>query len=149
MPTPAPPLWRTRAGILCDSILSLTHSLSRALSLARSLSRSLSRVLSLSLSLSRALPLALDLARSRSLYLAFAHTLSSANPGAGGVWFSVFNTRIHPGVELMENLESISHRYYLEEVVFVWELTKKSMHSPLGCLQGCSCSLSGNASSQQ
>ena len=31
---------------------------------------------------------------------------------------------------------SISHRYHLEEVAFVWELTKETIHLPLGCLQG-------------
>ena len=54
---------------------------------------------------------------------------------------------IHPGVELRANLKSmshkchlevksISHRCYLFEVAFVWELTKETIHLPLGCLQG-------------
>jgi len=30
----------------------------------------------------------------------------------------------HPGVELRANLKSISHRCYLFEVAFAWELTK-------------------------
>jgi len=42
----------------------------------------------------------------------------------------------HPGVELRANLKSISHRCHLFEVAFVWELTKESIHLPLGCLQG-------------
>jgi len=42
----------------------------------------------------------------------------------------------HPGVELRANLKSISHRCYLFEVEFVWELTKETIHLPLGCLQG-------------
>ena len=42
----------------------------------------------------------------------------------------------HPEVELMANLESISHRCYLFEMVFVWELTKETIHLPLDCLQG-------------
>ena len=42
----------------------------------------------------------------------------------------------HPGVELRENLESISHRCYLREVAFVWELTKETIFLPPGCLQG-------------
>jgi hypothetical protein len=42
----------------------------------------------------------------------------------------------HPGVELRENLKSISHRSHLFEVAFVWELTEETMHLPLGCLQG-------------
>ena len=50
--------------------------------------------------------------------------------------------RHHPGVELRANLKSISHRCHLEEVAlffevaFVWELTKETIHLPLGCLQG-------------
>jgi len=42
----------------------------------------------------------------------------------------------HPGVELRENLRSISHRCHLFEVACVWELTKETIHLPLGCLQG-------------
>jgi hypothetical protein len=43
----------------------------------------------------------------------------------------------HPGVELRANiLELISHRFHLFEVAFAWELTKETMHLPLGCLQG-------------
>ena len=42
----------------------------------------------------------------------------------------------HPGVELRVNPKSISHRFHLFEVAFVWELTKETMHLPLGCLQG-------------
>ena len=38
----------------------------------------------------------------------------------------------NPGV----NLKSISHRCYLFEVAFVWELTKETIVLPLGCLQG-------------
>jgi len=34
------------------------------------------------------------------------------------------------------NLKSISHRCYLFEVAFVWDLTKETINSPLGCLQG-------------
>ena len=34
------------------------------------------------------------------------------------------------------NLKSISHRCHLFEVAFVWELTKETIHLPLGCLQG-------------
>jgi len=44
--------------------------------------------------------------------------------------------RLHPGVELRANLKSISHRCHLEEVAFVWELTKETIHLPLGRLQG-------------
>ena len=42
----------------------------------------------------------------------------------------------HPEVELRENHESISHRCYSFEVAFVCELTKETIHLPLGCLQG-------------
>jgi len=45
----------------------------------------------------------------------------------------------HPGVELRANLKSISHRCHLFEVAFVWELTKETIHLPLGCLQGGAC----------
>jgi len=45
---------------------------------------------------------------------------------------------LHPGVELRANLKSISHKCHLYEVVFVWELTKETIHLPLGCLQGAS-----------
>ena len=34
------------------------------------------------------------------------------------------------------NLQSISHRCYLREIAFEWELTKETMYLPLGCLQG-------------
>jgi len=34
------------------------------------------------------------------------------------------------------NLKSISHKCYLLEVAFVWELTKETIDLPLGCLQG-------------
>ena len=43
----------------------------------------------------------------------------------------------HPG-GTGENLKSISHRCYLFEVAFVWELTKETIELPLGCLQGVS-----------
>ena len=44
--------------------------------------------------------------------------------------------QVHPGVELWANLKSISHKCHLEEVAFVWELTRETIHLPLGCLQG-------------
>ena len=40
----------------------------------------------------------------------------------------------HPGVQLRANLKSISHRCHFE-VASVWELTPKTIHLPLGCLQ--------------
>jgi len=47
-----------------------------------------------------------------------------------------YPTPPHPGVELRANPKSISHRCHLFEVALVWELTKATIHSPLGCLQG-------------
>jgi len=54
------------------------------------------------------------------------------------LWASGFGFLVlyHPGVELKANLKSISHRCHLEEVAFEWELTKETIHLPLGCLQG-------------
>ena len=34
------------------------------------------------------------------------------------------------------NLKSISHRCYLQEEAFEWELTEETIHLPLGCLPG-------------
>ena len=50
---------------------------------------------------------------------------------------SVFATpsSLHPGGNPGANLKSRSHRYYLREVAFVWELTKETIYMPLGCLQ--------------
>ena len=42
----------------------------------------------------------------------------------------------HPGGNPGENVKSISHRCYLREVAFEWELTKETICLPLGCLQG-------------
>ena len=42
----------------------------------------------------------------------------------------------HPGGNPVANLKSISHRCYLFEVAFVWELTEETIDLPLGCLQG-------------
>jgi len=42
----------------------------------------------------------------------------------------------HPGGNPEANLKSISHRCYLEEVAFAWELTKETIVLPLGCLHG-------------
>ena len=42
----------------------------------------------------------------------------------------------HPGVELRANLKSISPRCHPFEVAFVWDLTKETIHLPLGCLPG-------------
>ena len=40
------------------------------------------------------------------------------------------------GIELMANVKSISHRCHLLDVALVWRLTKETIHSPLGCVQG-------------
>ena len=40
----------------------------------------------------------------------------------------------------MANVKSNSLKCYLFEVAFEWELTKETIHLPLGCLQG-GCSL--------
>ena len=42
----------------------------------------------------------------------------------------------HPGGNTGANLKSTSHKCYLLEVAFQWELTKKNIYLPLGCLQG-------------
>jgi len=42
----------------------------------------------------------------------------------------------YPGGNPGANLKSITHRCHLFEVAFVWELTKYTIHLPLGCLQG-------------
>ena len=44
----------------------------------------------------------------------------------------------HPGGNPGANLESISHRCHPILVACVWELTKKPIKLPLGCLQGAS-----------
>ena len=41
-----------------------------------------------------------------------------------------------PGGSPVANVESISHRCYLWEVAFEWELTEETIYLPLGCLQG-------------
>jgi hypothetical protein len=43
---------------------------------------------------------------------------------------------IHPGGNLGANLKSITHRCHPILVAFVSELTPKTIHLPLGCLQG-------------
>jgi hypothetical protein len=57
------------------------------------------------------------------------HLLGRASP-------SHFIPHNHPGGNPGANLESISHKCYLQEVAFEWELTKETIHLPLGCLQG-------------
>ena len=42
----------------------------------------------------------------------------------------------HPEGNPGANFKSISHRCYLREVEFEWELTNKKIYLPLGCLQG-------------
>ena len=43
---------------------------------------------------------------------------------------------VSDAVDLRANLKSISHRFHLFKVASVWELTKQTIHLPLGCLQG-------------
>ena len=43
---------------------------------------------------------------------------------------------LHPGGNPEENLKPISHRCHPILVAFVWELSKETIHLPLGCLQG-------------
>ena len=47
-----------------------------------------------------------------------------------------FGIPSHPGGNPGANIKSISHRCYLFEVAFVWELTKETIRLPLGCIQG-------------
>jgi len=49
-----------------------------------------------------------------------------------GVVWGDLATLGNPGA----TLKSISHRCYLFEVAFVWELTKETIVLPMGCLQG-------------
>ena len=42
----------------------------------------------------------------------------------------------HLGLESRAYLKSIFYRCHLLVVAFVWELTKETIHLPLGCLQG-------------
>ena len=49
---------------------------------------------------------------------------------------SWLNRRLpHPGGNPGANLKPISHRCYLREVAFDWELTRETTYLPLGCLQ--------------
>ena len=53
--------------------------------------------------------------------------------------YSPFHVRVlgrHPGGNQEANFKSTPHRCYLREVAFEWELTKKNIYLPLGCLQG-------------
>ena len=42
----------------------------------------------------------------------------------------------HPGGNPGANRKSISHRCYLFEAAFEWELTKETIYLPLGCFKG-------------
>ena len=50
----------------------------------------------------------------------------------GCVCKGLLQSAANPGA----NRKSISHRYHPILVAFVWELTKETIHLPLGCLQG-------------
>jgi len=63
-----------------------------------------------------------------------------SSPGCASI--DTFNTTVktlsvshHPGGNPGANLTSISNRCYLREAAFKWELTKETIHLPLGCLQ--------------
>ena len=52
--------------------------------------------------------------------------------------YIILGSPCHPGGNPGANLKSISHRCFLVELAFVWELTKDTIVLPLGCLQsGC------------
>ena len=53
----------------------------------------------------------------------------------GGVQAEQVHTLPYGGGNPGANLKSISHRFYLLEVAFEWELTKETISLPLGCLQ--------------
>jgi len=56
---------------------------------------------------------------------------------AGGNFSALWFRSLHPpGGNPGANLKSISHKCYLFEVAFVWELTKETIGLALGCLQG-------------
>ena len=44
--------------------------------------------------------------------------------------------RIHSGGNSGANRKSISHRCYLRDVAFEWEMTEETIYLPLGCLKG-------------
>ena len=46
------------------------------------------------------------------------------------------NSKSHPRGNPGAHLKSISHRCYLQEVAFEWELSKETIYFPLGSLQG-------------
>jgi hypothetical protein len=51
-------------------------------------------------------------------------------------WATSRRVSAHLGGNSGAYLESISHRVYLREVAFEWELTKETIYLPKGCLQG-------------
>jgi hypothetical protein len=59
------------------------------------------------------------------------HALAAPVAAAG---CAALSTR--PGGNPGANLKSTSHRCYLFEEAFVWDLSKETIHLPLGCLQG-------------
>ena len=49
---------------------------------------------------------------------------------------TAFGWRVqHPGGNQGANIKSITHRCYLREAAFEWELTKETMYLPVGCLR--------------
>jgi hypothetical protein len=51
--------------------------------------------------------------------------------------FQFTTSETHPGGNPGATLQSSSHRCFLFEVAFVWELTEEIIVLPLGCLLGC------------
>ena len=71
----------------------------------------------------------------RSLRLAPWSSPTRSAPSAQGACALACKEN-HPGGNPGANLKSISHRCYLREVAFEWELTRETIYLPLGCLQG-------------
>jgi hypothetical protein len=65
----------------------------------------------------------------------FQLPISGFRVQARGSWKGDTRELIHPGGNPGANVKSISHRCYLREVAFEWELTKKITYLPLGYRQ--------------
>jgi len=66
----------------------------------------------------------------------FSVTVAGGADVSRGMWAGEENGQAHtrhPGGNPGANLKSISHRYYVFEVAFVWELTKEIIDLHLGC----------------
>ena len=57
--------------------------------------------------------------------------------GVGRLWCpQTLRKSNRPGGNPGANLKSMTHRFYLREIAFEWELTKETINFPLGRLQG-------------